>query len=343
MRSKLRPPDIATDPFRERLPGMPRMRLRLLGGTFEFQCESPRLRRLVDAAFAGLPAHRLPGKGADFRVRLALAPAARGGSRRDAPRIDTLSGAGLLCGTTSDSDLALVSPEERAALVMLSPHLLGFPYHARYELIEFAVYTLAARAQHLVPLHAACVGRQGRGLLLMGASGAGKTTASLHCLLRGLEFVSEDSVFVTPDSLLATGVANFLHVRCDSVHSLPESTATTIRRSPIIRRRSGVEKFEIDLRATDFRLARTPLKIGALVFVSARAAGNGELLRALRRGEVRERLATNQPYAANQPGWTRFIKRVAPVPAFELRRGRHPAQAGEALQRLLGRAADGKC
>jgi hypothetical protein len=161
--------------------------------------------------------------------------------------------------------------------------------------------------------------------------------------LRGLEFVSEDSVFVTPDSLLATGVANFLHVRCDSVHSLPETTATTIRRSPIIRRRSGVEKFEIDLRATDFRLARTPLKIGALVFISARAAGHGELLRSLRRGEVRERLATNQPYAANQPGWTQFIKRVAPVPAFELRRGRHPAQAGEALQRLLGRAADGKC
>jgi hypothetical protein len=58
--------------------------------------------------------------------------------------------------------------------------MLRFPYHARYELIEFAVFTLAARAQGLVPLHAACVGEEGRGLLLMGESGAGKSTASLH-------------------------------------------------------------------------------------------------------------------------------------------------------------------
>jgi hypothetical protein len=296
----------------------------------------------VDAAFAGLPPHRLPGKQEHFRIRLALAPRARRAGHRDAPRIDTLSGAGLLCGTTSDSDLAVVSPEERAALVMLSPKLLGFPYHARYELIEFAVYTLAARTQHLVPLHAACVGREGLGVLLMGESGAGKTTASLHCLLRGLEFVSEDSVFVTPDSLLATGVANFLHVRCDSVHALPITTATIIRRSPVIRRRSGVAKFEIDLRATDFRLARTPLKISALVFISARAGHDGELLSPLRRGEVRERLAASQPYASNQSGWSTFARRVAAIPAFELRRGRHPAHAGEALQGLLVRAASRK-
>jgi hypothetical protein len=342
MRSKLPPRDTATDPFRERLPRVVRTRFQLLGGTFEFQCESPRLRGLVDAAFAGLPPHRLPGKGEHFRVRLALAPRARGGGRGAAPRIDTLSGSGLLCGTTSESDLAVVSPGERAALVMLSPHLLGFPYHARYELIEFAVYTLAARAQQLVPLHAACVGLRGGGVLLMGESGAGKTTASLHCLLRGMEFVSEDSVFVTPDSLLATGVANFLHVRCDSVHSLPEGTATVIRHSPVIRRRSGVKKFEIDLRGTHFRLAPRPLRITALVFISARTAGAGGLLSPLRRAEVRGRLVTSQPYAVNQPGWATFTKRVAGIPAFELRRGRHPDQAGEALQRLLAGAASRK-
>jgi hypothetical protein len=132
----------------------------------------------------------------------------------------------LLCGTTSDSDLAVVPPAERAALVTLSPRLLGFPYHARHELIEFAVYTLAARAQHLVPLHAACAGLQDRGLLLMGESGAGKTIASLHCLLRGLEFVSEDSVFATPDSLLATGVANFLTVLSRRGHAASTATRT---------------------------------------------------------------------------------------------------------------------
>jgi hypothetical protein len=324
-----------TDPFRERLARAPRMRLRLLGGTFEFQCESAGLRRLVEAAFAGLPPHRLPGQDERFRVRVALAPRERRSSRRDAPRIDMLSGSGLLCGTTSASDLAVISPDERAALVVLSPRLLGFRYHARYELIEFAVYTLAARAQHLVPLHAACVSRHGRGVLLMGESGAGKTTASLHCLLQGLEFVSEDSVFVTPDGLLATGVANFLHVRCDSVHSLPFAVASSIRRSPVIRRRSGVEKFEIDLRRTAFRLAAAPPRIAALVFISARPGRNGALLVPLRRRDALARLVRSQPYGAHQAGWRPFARRVGAIPGFELRRGRHPADAAEALQGLL--------
>jgi hypothetical protein len=339
MRSKPRPPDIATDPFRERLPPMSRVRLPLLGGRFEFECESPRLRRLVDWAFAGLPAHRLPNSGVLFRIRLALAPRHGRTNRRGAPRIDMLSGAGLLCGTTSDSDFAVVSPDERSALVTLSPRLMGFPYHARYELIEFAVFTLAARAQGLVPLHAACVGQDGRGLLLMGESGAGKSTTSLHCLLQGLEFVTEDSAFVTPDTLLATGVPNFLHVRRDVLRFVPDSSVPMIRQSPVIRRRSGVEKFEIDLRETGFRLARMPLKVTGLVFASAQAARDGMLLKALRRQEVLERLTACQPYAAAQAGWTTFREGIAKIPVFELRRGRHPAEAVEALQRLLADAA----
>ena len=340
MRSRLRPPDIETDPFRERLAPVSRVRLHLLGGRFEFECQSARLRRLVDWAYAGLPAHRLPGSGALFRIRLALAPRRGGTPRRlDAPRINMLSGAGLLCGATSDSDFAVVAPEERSALVTLSPRLLRFPYHARYELIEFAVFTLAARAQRLMPLHAACVGQDGRGLLLMGESGAGKSTTALHCLLHGLEFVTEDSAFVTADTLLATGVPNFLHVRRDVLRFVPEAKVAMIRQSPLIRRRSGVQKFEIDLRPTRFRLAKMPLKVTALVFASAQAARNGVLLEELPSDEALMKLTACQPYAAAQAGWTTFVKGIAKVPAFEMRRGRHPAEAAMALRRLLADAA----
>jgi hypothetical protein len=339
MRSKPRPPDIAADPFRERSAPVSRRRLRLLGGTFEFECESPLLQRLVDAAFAGLPPLRLAREGRDFRVRLALAPRARRPRRSDAPRIDMLAGAGLLCASTSHSDFAVVSAEQRAALVVLSPRMLRFPYQARYELIEFVVFTLAARAQGLVPLHAACVGERGRGVLLMGDSGAGKTTAALHCLLQGLEFIAEDSVFVTPDSLLATGVANFLHVRTDSLASLPRATAAAIRRSRVIRRRSGVRKFEIDLRSAGFRLATTPLRIVAIVFISARTARTARLLTPLRRGAALLRLAATQGYAAHQPLWGRFKGSVGRIPVVELRRGRHAGDAVTALRSLLAGAA----
>lgn len=339
MRSKKAgPTDISADPFHEQVIPVSRTRKQLLGSAFEFECENSKLRRLVDWAFADLPRHRLCQVPPRIRVRLALAPRARREAPADPPRIEMLSGAGLLCGTTSASDFAVLSGDHRSALVVVSRNMLRFPYHTRYELIEFAVFTLAARALGLMPMHGACVGQNGRGLLLFGDSGAGKSTASLHCLLRGMDFVAEDSVFVTPDTLLATGIANFVHVRCDSLRSLPASSASLIRRSPTIRRRSGVEKFEVDLRCREFRLAARPLKVSGVVFISAQSAHRGALLKPLRSHETLVRFRQAQPYAVGQPGWIRFRERIAAIPAFELRRGRHPAEAADALQGLLAHA-----
>jgi hypothetical protein len=239
-----------------------------------------------------------------------------------------LSGAGLLAGAPETSSFVALSPASGSALVVVAEPMLRFPYHTRYELIEFAVYTLAARTQGLAALHAACVGKGGRGMLLMGASGAGKSTVALHSLLRGLDFLSEDAVFVQPSTLLATGAPNFLHVRSDSLRWLGRSrAATAVRRSPVIRRRSGVRKFEVDLRRGGFRLARAPLKLGAIVFLSARSAGRGPLLRPLERADALARLELAQAYAAGQPEWPEFRRGAAALAAFELRRGRRARAA----------------
>jgi hypothetical protein len=229
-----------------------------------------------------------------------------------------------------------VAPQERSALVVVSPDMLRFPYYVRYELLEFAVYMLAARVQGLVPLHAACVGSAGHGILLLGASGAGKSTLSLHCVLQGLDFLAEDSVLVKADGLLATGVANFLHVRRDSLRFLTaDSRADVMRNSSVIRRRSGVEKLEMDLRRPQYRLAPAPLRIGAVVFISPKRAGGRPLLSSIRKSGVSRQLGATQPYAVNQPGWSSFAQQASGLPAFELRRGSHPLQAVEALRKLL--------
>ena len=216
--------------------------------------------------------------------------------------------------------------------------MLRFPYHTRYELIEFAVFMLATRTQGLVPLHAACVGRGGHGILLMGASGAGKSTVALQSLLQGLDFLSEDAVFVAPDTLRATGIANFLHVRADSLRWIDrDSDAAPIRNSPVIRRRSGVKKFELDLRHGGYRLAASPLRIDAVVFLSAQKSDDGLLLRPLSKSTLLTKLAEAQVYAARQPEWATFAGRLSGLGGFELRRGRHPLEAVEALRSLLAR------
>jgi len=155
-------------------------------------------------------------------------------------------------------------------------------------------------------------------------------------LLRGLEFLSEDSVFVHPEKMLATGVANFLHVRADSLRWLGRSKmAATIRNSPIIRRRSGTKKFELDLRGGSFRLAETPLKIIGIAFLSPEKAGANPLVRAISKLELRRRLAAAQPFAAAQPEWRKFSSNASALHGFELLRGQHPLEAVDALRSLL--------
>jgi hypothetical protein len=331
-------PDLLADPFEERSRILAGEHFELLGGRFQFESNSPQLLRLVDSAYLGLPRHRLSTVAPRLRVRLLLSSSGQSRTRRrsEPPPLSMLSGPGYLGGATDSSNFVVLSPSERTALVVLSRQMLRFPYHTRYEFIEFAVFTLASRCQGLVSLHAACVGRSGRGILLMGPSGSGKSTVTLHCVLQGFDFLSEDSVFVEPDTMLATGVANFLHVRSDSLRWLGKTRdAAAIRKSPVIRRRSGVRKFEVDLRRGTYRLAASPLKITAVVFLSPQSAGDGSLLKPLSKSVVLTKLTAAQAYAANQPKWAAFCKSVMGLNAFELRRGNHPLEAVETLRALL--------
>jgi hypothetical protein len=334
-------PGIESDPFGEGAPVPVRKAVNLLGGRFRFESNSKELLALVDAAYAGLPSHLFSSAPKRFRVKLMLTPAPAQSRRRTArqkepPPISMLHGAGFFGSATPSSTFVVLSPKERTGLVSVSAEMLRFPYHLRYEVIEFAVFTLACRAQGLVPLHAACVGLDGRGILLMGPSGSGKSTIALQCLLEGFDFLSEDSVFVAPKSMRATGAANFLHVRADSLRWLGRSRVRSIiSASPVIQRRSGIEKFEVDLRCQEFRLAQAPLKIIGVAFLSPQSGGPGPLLKPLSSSETLARLEREQAYGESLPQWHSFRRNILRLGGFEMLRGPHPAAGAQALRSLL--------
>ncbi len=328
-------PELLSDPFREHAALTEQGPLQLLGGRFTFESNSHQLLGLAAAAYARLPRHRLAAEAPNLRVGLLVTSGGR--ARFAPPPLMTFSAAGFVGGASGSSSLIMVAPRQRSALVAVSADMLRFPYHTRYELIEFAVFTLASRVQGLVSLHAACVGSGNRGLLLMGPSGSGKSTVALQALLQGFDFISEDSTLVAPATMLATGVANFLHVRADTLRWVSQARdIAAIRDSPVITRRSGVKKFEVDLRLGGHRLATSPLKLVGAVFLSAKNARGGRLLNPLSRRELLAKLTTTQVYAAQQPHWAAFCRKMAGLGAFELRRGRHPREAVEALGELLG-------
>jgi hypothetical protein len=333
--------DPVADPFKERLKNPARRRFRLFGAWFQFESNSRRLLQLVDAAFARLPQSTLSAGALRLRISLRLQPDATLGSVTVPPRLRFQGAAGLVCATVDQANFVVVAPQQRSALIVVSRDMLRFPYHLRYELLEFAVYVLATRALGLMPLHAACIGRGKRALLLMGRSSTGKSTVSLHCLLHGLTVLAEDSVFVRPDSLLAFAVPNFLYLQRDALRHLDtQRRVAWIRNSPTIRRRGGIEKYQVDLRRTGRPIARPPLTIVGVVFLSRQTAGGRPLLAPIGQRKLGAALAAYQAYAARQPGWAAFRRQLAGVDAYRLRRGRHPDQAVAALQSLLASRRD---
>ncbi|MDM4765399.1 hypothetical protein [Pelomonas sp. SE-A7] len=326
------------DPFGEQRATPLRRCLDLLGCSIEFLGDSPELFELVDAAYAGLPALQLDQAPADLSIRLSLR---EGAPLPQLPPEPTMQGGpGLLCALVDADNHTLVVPAQRQALVTISRGMLAHAYNARYELLEFAVFTLAARVRGLVPLHAACVGTEGRGLLLLGRSGAGKSMLALHAMREGLDFLTEDASFITPGDLRLVGIPNFLHLRDDALALIDDAELLAqVRAAPRISRRSGVEKQELDLRRTSGPLATKPLRLCGLVFVDGSPCDEGPALRPLAAGSWSEALAQSQPYARGQAGWSEFLQQLSHVPAYALKRRGPPRESAKRLRELLAQAS----
>ena len=73
-------------------------------------------------------------------------------------------------------------------------------------------------------VHAACVARNGRGVLLCGESGAGKSCLSFACARRGWSFITDDGVSLVRGSKerMVVGTPRDMHFRPSAVEVLPE-------------------------------------------------------------------------------------------------------------------------
>lgn len=310
---------------------------RVLGGVFRFESNSRDLIGLVESAYGRLPLQTFPGAAVEFRVGMHLLPRRANAWTVEPPAPRIRQEGNLFRADVDASNFVAIDPEARCARIVASEDMLQHAYHLRCELIEFAVFILAARGLGLVPLHGACVGRGGRGVVLLGGSGSGKSTLALHGLLQGLDLLGEDAVFVRPGDLVATGVPNYLHLKGDALDFVDNHAIRGwIAHAPVIRRRSGIRKFEVDLRHDFGRPAARPLSLVGAVFVSTRSAGRSEpLLTRLGANDAGAMFEADQFYAASQPGWQDFKRKIIGRGVHQLRRGRHPRDSVDALCRLL--------
>lgn len=201
----------------------------------------------------------------------------------------------------------------------------------RYNFLEGIIYTLLD-TRHLATLHAACVARRSCGVLLAGESGAGKSSFSYACGLRGWTYISDDASSLVIKNRNRTVVGNPHTIRFrPSISTLfPELQGD-------VKDRNGKPTLEIRTEQfSNFKRA-TECEIGYVVFLRRNGAEREpEGFVPLSRAESLRRIVYSS-WPAELPVYQDrmvAITRLADVPAYELRY-RNFDRAIDRLERLV--------
>lgn len=196
----------------------------------------------------------------------------------------------------------------------------------------------------LLAVHAACVVRNGKGVLLAAQSGVGKSTLALTLALRGWSLLSDDWTFVGPQpgGLLAWGMQTSVKLLPDAVDFFPFLAASSPAASL-----NGELAFEVDPWEF-FRIGRAVhAQPTLLVFLERNhypSTTAGQSMRQCRPDEARAYLYRD---IEEQPREIRgesecqqlLIEQLCKLPAFTLRIGDHPTAVAAQVDQFLAERA----
>jgi hypothetical protein len=227
--------------------------------------------------------------------------------------------------------LSLLDEEARSAFFWLldvrdlTLHEQGAP------LLPLLGWFFRERSVQLV--HAAAVAWAGRGALLLGRGGSGKSTAALACRAAGLDHVADDYALIsatpqpTVHALYGTAKLN-----ADSLSRLPFPAPVVVNPD----RRAG-EKALLDLPSPTVDLPRGGTPLRALVLPRVTGLPETTLL-PVAPGEVLRALAPSTIFQVPGAGPATFVSLAAlvrSIPGFRLEAGTDLAGLASAVSRLL--------
>ena len=172
------------------------------------------------------------------RIRLCVLP----GSSTVCPPTPVCRGQENLITTIADAEnYTVLDTREGFAFGWLTEAAVRNRAYLRYHFLEGASWFLL-ECLYLTSIHAACVSLNGRGVLLCGDSGAGKSSLSYACARNGWSFLSDDSTMLVRKSAgrAVTGNPYQMRFRDSAVQLFPE-----LSKQNVTQRLSG--EFSIEL------------------------------------------------------------------------------------------------
>jgi hypothetical protein len=201
--------------------------------------------------------------------------------------------------------------------------------YLRYHYLE-AIALILISNSYATAIHAACVSRHGRGILLCGDSGAGKSTLAYACARAGWTYTSDDACYL----LRATGqprvVGNSRQIRFRPSASdlFPE-----LRGRAITPRAEGKPSIEIPTAELRGLVTEDEAPIDYIIFLNRQASGAADLVPFSRTVAMRRFHQSLFPEDEIQQLRAAALERLSAAEVYELRY-RDLQQAVDRLERL---------
>src|SRR5271170_3821768 len=225
---------------------------------------------------------------------------------------------------------ALLDLRAGANFVWLNECALKSRLYLRYNFVEKVVYLLLG-ASVVTDLHAGCVSKNGKGILLCGDSGAGKSTLSYACARAGWTYTSDDTSYLINGSPLprVIGHAHRVRFRPAAKTLFPE-----LEHREVTPRMEGKASIEVPVWELPRIDTATEATVCSIVYLNRYAEAKGKLS-PLPHGSATERMC-KELYSAGEirARHEKVLERLADIPTFELRY----CSLDQAIQQLDGLA-----
>jgi hypothetical protein len=196
----------------------------------------------------------------------------------------------------------------------------------RNNFLEKTVYLMLG-ASTVTDLHAACVSRNGKGILLCGGSGAGKSTLAYACARSGFSYTSDDTSYLVNDSakLEVIGHCHRIRFRPAAKELFPELLGREL--SPRLEGKPSIEAPICEL-PVEHTSART--EIHSIVFLARSHDAASRLVR-LPDGTATQHLCCQLHSSGEiREKHERILERLRKTPTYEF----HYSELSEAIEAL---------
>jgi len=186
--------------------------------------------------------------------------------------------------------------------------------YLRYNFLEKVVYLLLG-ASVVTDLHAACVSRNGKGILLFGDSGAGKSTLAYACARAGWTYTSDDTSYLINDSDVprVIGHSHRARFRPSAKALFPE-----LEHCELTPRIEGKPSIEVPISQLPVPSTATEATVDSIVYLNRSPSAAGKLI-AMPHGTATQR-ACKDLYSAGEihAKHESILQALSDIPTFEM-------------------------